>query len=86
MLATLVQMPPAPAPSEELASILGLNGRQRVDLTALIIDMSVPRRETTPYGQKDIVDRWFHEGQRGTAGVRKDIYVFPSERDGRGVA
>ena len=56
MLATLVQMPPAPAPSEELASILGLEGRQRVDLTALITDMSVPRRETTPYGQKDIVD------------------------------
>ena len=56
MLATLVQMPPAPAPSEELASILGLNSRQRVDLTALIIDMSVPHRQTTLYGQKHIVD------------------------------
>ena len=56
VLASLVQMPPAPAPSEELASILCLDSRQRVDLTALIIDMSVPRRETTPYGLKDIVD------------------------------
>ena len=56
VLATSVQMPPGPTPSEELASILSLKGRQRVDLTALIIDMSVPRRETTQYGQKDIVD------------------------------
>ena len=51
-----VDMPPAPAPTEELASILGLGGRQRVDLTALIANMSAPRRETTAYGQKDIVD------------------------------
>ena len=28
-----VDMPPAPAPTEELASILGLGSRQRVDLT-----------------------------------------------------
>ena len=53
---TLVEMPPAPAPSEALASILGLHSRQRVDLTALIITVSGTRRETTPYGQKDIVD------------------------------
>ena len=56
MLTNLVQMPPAPASSQELTSNLGLDGRQRVDLTALITDMSVPRRETTPYGQKGIVD------------------------------
>ena len=56
ILQTSVQMPPAPAPVEELASILGLGSRQRVDLTALIADMSFPRRETTAYGQKDIVD------------------------------
>ena len=56
ILPTHVQMPPAPAPVEELASILGLGGRQRVDLTALIVDMSAPRRETIAYGQKDIVE------------------------------
>ena len=64
VLATLVKMPLAPAPSEELASILGLASRQRVDLMALISDMSVPRRETTLYGQKDIVDITVVDGSK----------------------
>ena len=43
---------------------MGLKGRQRVDLTALIIGMSVPRREVTTYGQKDIVDITVVDGSK----------------------
>ena len=49
-------MPPAPAPAEELASILGLGSLQRVDLAALILDMRALRRGTTAYGMKGITD------------------------------
>ena len=56
ILQSLVTMPPESAPAEELASILGFGSRQRVDLTALIIDMSEPCRENTAYGTKDIID------------------------------
>ena len=56
ILQSLVAMPPAPAPAEELASILGLGSRQRVDITALMIDIGDTRRETTAYGKKDIID------------------------------
>ena len=42
-----VEMAPAPAPEDELESILALERTQRVDLTALIADMSPTRRETT---------------------------------------
>ena len=37
---------------------------QRVDLTALIADMSPTRRETTAYGPKDIVDVTFVDGSK----------------------
>ena len=56
ILQSVVTMPPAPDPTEDLASILGLAKRQRVDLTALILDISDTRRETTAYGPENIVD------------------------------
>ena len=57
-----VEMAPAPAPADELERILALERTQRVDLTTLIADMSPTRRETTSYGQKDIVDVTFVDG------------------------
>ena len=62
ILQCLVARPPAPPPVEELATILSLGRRQHVDLTALIVDMSAPRRETTAYGQKDIVNNTIVNG------------------------
>ena len=59
-----VEMAPAPAPEDELERILALERTQRVDLTALIADMSPARRETTAYGQKDIVDVTFVDGSK----------------------
>ena len=55
---------PAPAPEDELESIVALERQQRVDLTALIAHMSPPRRETTAYGQKDIVDITVVDGSK----------------------
>ena len=57
-------MAPAPAPEDELERILALKRTQRVDLTMLIADMSPTRRETTSYGQKDIVDMTFVDGPK----------------------
>ena len=59
-----VEMAPAPAPEDELESILALERTQRVDLTALIADMSPPRRETTAHGRKDIVDVTLVDGSK----------------------
>ena len=56
VLQSVVTMPPSPALAEELASILGLGNRQRVDLTALIVDMTFPRLEPTAHGKMDIID------------------------------
>jgi len=56
VLQSQVQMPPAPAPEEDLKSIVTLPSLQRVDLTALISSIGTVRRETTAYGRKDIVD------------------------------
>ena len=90
MLQSLVEMPPAPAPSEELASILGLKCRQRVDLTALIMNTSAVRRETTPFGQKDIIDITVVDGStrpNETEQVSAKIAIFfQSKREGRCVA
>ena len=61
-----VEMAPAPAPEDELERILALERTQRVDLTALIADISPTRRETTSYGQKDIVDVTFVDGSKQT--------------------
>ena len=55
---------PAPAPEDELESIVALERQQRVDLTALIADMSPPHRETTAFGQKDIVDITVVDGSK----------------------
>ena len=59
-----VEMAPAPAPEDELERILALERSQRVDLTALIAEVSPARRETTAYGQKDIVDVMFVDGSK----------------------
>ena len=59
-----VEMEPAPAPEDELESILALERMQRIYLTALIADMSPTRLETTAYGQKDIVDVTFVDGSK----------------------
>ena len=56
ILQTLVKMPVGPALEESLESILTLPSKQKVDLTALISDMSLVRRETTLYGVKDMTD------------------------------
>ena len=64
ILQGIVQMPPAPAPEESLESILALPNRQRVDLTALIADMSPVRRETTCNGVKDITDITLVDGSK----------------------
>ena len=64
ILQGIVEMAPAPAPEEDLASILALEHTQRVDLTTLIASISPARRETTAYGQKDIVDVTFVDGSK----------------------
>ena len=67
-----VEMAPALAPEEELETILALERTQRVDLTALIADMSPTRHETTAYGQKDTVDVAFVDGSK-QAGQDKQV-------------
>ena len=59
-----VEMAPAPAPEDELERIQALERSQRVDLTALIAEVGPTRRETTAYGQKDIVDVLFVDGSK----------------------
>ena len=59
-----VKMALAPAAEEELQSILALGHTQRVDLTALIADISAVRRETTAFGVKDIVDVTLVDGSK----------------------
>ena len=59
-------MAPAPTPEAELERILALERTQRVDLTALIADISPTRRETTVHGQKDIVTVTFVDGSKQT--------------------
>ena len=59
-----VEMAPAPAPEDELERILALERTRRVDLTAFIADMSPTRRETTAYGQQDIVGVAFVDGSK----------------------
>ena len=67
-----VEMAPAPAPEDELEKILALQHTQRVDLTALIAEVSPTRRETTSYGQKDIVDVTFLDGSK-QAGQQEQV-------------
>ena len=67
-----VDMAPAPAPEDELERILALERTQRVDLTALIAEVSPVRRETTAYGQKDIVDVTFVDGSK-QAGQQEQV-------------
>ena len=67
-----VEMAPAPAPEDELERILALQHTQRVDLTALIAEVSPTRRETTVYGQKDIVDVTFLDGSK-QAGQQEQV-------------
>ena len=62
ILYSLVTMPPVPAPAEDLAGILCLGSRRRVDLTALIVDVSAPRRHTTANSMKDITDKTVVDG------------------------
>ena len=72
ILQSVVAMPAALAPTEDLASILGLAKRQRVDLTALILDISDTRRETSAYGPKDFVDITFVNGSTGHGSENKN--------------
>ena len=67
-----VEMAPAPAPEDELERILALERTQRVDLTALIAEVSPTRRETTAYGEKDIVDLTFVDGSK-EAGQQEQV-------------
>ena len=64
ILQGFAEMVPAPAPQDELKCMLALERTQRVDLTALITDISPARRETTAYGQKHIVDVTFVDGSK----------------------
>ena len=66
------EMVPAPAPEDELERILALERTQRVDLTALIAEVRPARRETTAYGQKDIVDVTFLDGSK-QAGQQEQV-------------
>lgn len=79
-----VKMAPAPAAEEDLQSILALGHTQRVDLTALIADISAVRRETTAFGVKDIVDVTLVDGSKqGNAEeqVKAQMTMFFSPSD-----
>ena len=71
-------MAPAPA-AEELQSILALEHTQRVDLTALIANIGPARRETTAYGNKDIVDVTLVDGSKQDGAedqVKAQVTIF----------
>ena len=78
-------MAPAPAAEEELQSILALEHTQRVDLTALIANISPVRHETTAHGNKDIVDVTLVDGSKQDGAedqVKAQVASFfvPSDR------
>jgi len=79
-----IKMAPAPAAQEELQSILALAQTQRVDLTALIADISAVRRETTAFGIRDIVDVTLVDGSKqGDAEnqVKAQVTIFFGSSD-----
>ena len=51
-----VMMPEQPTPSEDLATLLESPKEQRVDLLALVVNVSPERTATTKLGQRTIVD------------------------------
>ena len=64
VLESLVPMPSAPTPEEELAQCIGLPSVQRVDVMVLIKDISEARHQQTRFGNKQIVDACFVDGSR----------------------
>ena len=75
-----VRMPPAPAPEEDLKTIVSLPSSQRVDITALIKHMSDVRNEVTAYGRKQIVDVTIVDGSKdrlgeGQVGVTFTMFI-----------
>ena len=78
-------MAPAPASEDELARILALECTQRVNLTTPIAYASPARRETTSYGQKDIVGAAFvdgptHAGREGQVAAQTALFFETSAR------
>ena len=75
-----VKMPPAPAPEEDLKTIVSLPSSQRVDITALVQNMSDVRNEVTAYGRKQIVDITIVDGSKdrlgeGQVGVTFTMFI-----------
>ena len=56
VLQSTVMMPEQPTPSEDLATLLESPKEQRVDLLALVVNVSPERTATTKLGQRTIVD------------------------------
>ena len=56
VLQSSVMMPKQPTPSEDLATLLESPKEQRVDLLALVVNVSPERTATTKLGQRTIVD------------------------------
>lgn len=64
VLQSLKLMPPAPTPGEEIAEVIKLQSRQRVDVMALTKFIPHPRTQVTKYGPKQIVDVVFVDGSK----------------------
>ena len=71
-----------PTPAEDLAALLQAPAYQRVDLTALVTDISSTRTATTPEGARAIVDVTIRDSSGdGNAAAQCEMTLFSRTRN-----
>ena len=79
VLQSTVMMPEQPTPSEDLATLLESPKEQRVDLLALVVNVSPERTATTKLGQRTIVGVRIRElsGNAGASECEFTLFFKP---------